>query len=277
MVLSSRRDVEYGLRKRDLFIESLGNLFVDRVICCAKTAQRWTFEKESWLRPDKLSTIYNGVDLARFSETHPEKIRKEFNIPDHVPVVGTVGNLSHKKGIPYLLDAIGLIVLAYPNAKFLLVGQGPLEEEMKEKAIHVAARQQIIFTGPRSDIPDLMSAMDIFVLASLFEGLPNVLLEAMALGKPVVATKVGGIPELIESKGDGILVPPQDPEELAKAVLTLLENPAKAKAMGERGAEKIKNHFLLDRMIDQYDHLYYSLARAKGLLIPEGKIVCAES
>lgn len=277
LVLSSRRDVEYGQRKRDLFIESLGNLFVDRVICCAKAAQRRASEKEFWLSPEKLNTIYNGVDLERFKITHPEKIRKEFDIPDNVPVIGTVGNLSHKKGTPFLLDAMGLIIPAHPHARFLLVGAGPLEKEMKEKAIHLAPRGQIIFTGPRSDIPDLMSAMDIFVLASLFEGLPNVLLEAMTLGKPVIATQVGGIPELIESRGDGILVPPQNPQELARAVLTLLEDPSRAKAMGERGQEKIKTHFLLGRMVDQYDHLYYSLARAKGMLIPEGKPLCVES
>ena len=277
-ILSSRRDVEYGQRKPDQFIEGLGNFFVDRVVCCAKAAERRALEKELGISPEKLVTIYNGIDLERFkSQITTGKIRHEFGIPENAPVIGTVGNLSHKKGLPYFMEAIPEILRAFPETRFLLVGQGPLEKEMKERAAQIPRHKQIIFTGARADVPDLIGAMDIFVLASLFEGLPNVLLEAMSLAKPVVATEVGGIPELVDSAVDGVLVPPKESYALAEAVLSLLKNPAKAQALGERGREKIRKDFVLERMIDQYEELYLSLAESKGLRTPEGKAVCAES
>ena len=278
VILSSRRDVEYGQRRRDQFIESLGNFFVDRVVSCAKAAERWALQKEMGISSEKLVTIYNGVDLTCFGpRAGSPGIRREFGIPEKAPVIGTVGNLSHKKGLPCLLEAIREILQAFPAAWFLLVGAGPLEKEMKEKAKQIPLGRQIIFTGARSDVPDLMGAMDVFVLASLFEGLPNVLLEAMALAKPVVATEVGGIPELVESGVDGILVPSKKSSALAGAVLGLLKNPAKAQALGERGREKVRKDFVLERMIDQYEELYLSLARSKGISVSEGKTVCAES
>jgi len=113
--------------------------------------------------------------------------------------------------------------------------------------------------------------MDIFILASVVEGFPNVLLEALAMAKPVVATRVGGVPELIESGQNGILIPPQNGNALSEAVLSLLKAPERAKAMGQRGEEKIRKNFTLERMLDQYEALYLSLLRSKGKGVPENK------
>ncbi len=278
LILSSRRDVEYGQRKRDQLIERAGNFFVDRVVCCAKAAERWALEKEKGISPEKLITLYNGIDHGRFQpQTVSSEVRRKLGIPGEAPVIGTVGNLSYKKGLPYLMLAVRRILEVLPSAWFLFVGAGPLEKNMKEKAKQIPLGRQIVFTGARSDVPDLMNAMDVFVLASLFEGLPNVLLEAMSLAKPVVATEVGGIPELIEPGIDGILIPPRDPQALAKAAVSLIENPSDAQTMGRRGQEKIRKDFTIGRMIDQYENLYLSLAESKGLAAAEGKTVCAGS
>jgi len=273
VILSSRREIADWQRKRHRILESLGNFFVDRVVCCSKAVEEWTRKKER-ISAGKILTIYNGVDFNRF---HPSpmnfKIRKSFGIPENAPVLGTVANMAVEKGYPYLLEAADQISKANPNVWFLFVGFGPLEKEMKKKAEQIKAHKQIIFLGARSDIPNLLSAMDIFILASVIEGFPNVLLEAMASGKPVVATKAGGVPELIESGKDGLLVAPKNGPALAQAVLSLFGNRQKAEEFARSAEEKIQKNFSLEKMADQYETLYLSLLREKG--IKESLETCA--
>ena len=261
VVLSSRRDVDYGVKGQEVWFENMGNFFVDRVICCAKAAERLTLQRER-IQPKKVLTLYNGVDINRFSPpSNVKEIRRSLGIPDEAPVIGTVANLTPKKGYPYLLKAAEQIFDKVPSAWFLFVGFGYLEKELKEQAKKLSRPNQIVFTGLRHDIPMLLAAMDLFVLASLYEGLPNVLLEAMAMAKPVVATNVGGIPELIESGEDGLLVPPKDSEALASGILSFLTDPNSAEKIGLRAQEKIRKDFSLERMVEQYEALYLSLLK----------------
>ena len=264
VILSSRRELAHWQKARHRWVENLGNGLVDQVICCSEAARQWTLDKEV-IRPEKLLTIYNGVDLKRFELPFQQmEIRTEFGIPRDKPVIGTVANFSYEKGYPYLLEAIERIHHRKPEAWFLLVGSGPLEDEMKKMASKSPAKGQIIFAGNRSDIPRVLAAMDIFVLASLSEGFPNVLLEAMAMARPVVASAVGGIPELVESGQDGILVPHRDSRSLAEAVLHLLDDETQATRLRYLAAEKIKTKFSLERMLDDYEQLYQRILRAKG-------------
>lgn len=263
VILSSRREIASWRRGRHLFLENLGNLFVDRVVCCSRAVQRWTLEKER-IDPDKTLTIYNGVDLDRFDASRNGKeIRREFGIPDGVPLVGTVANFSFEKGYPYLVKAMALILVKNPKVWFLLVGAGPFQEEVRREVQNIPRHEQVIFAGVRSDIPDLVGAMDLFTLASVTEGFPNVVLEAMAMAKPVVATAVGGIPELIQTGGDGILVPAKDGQALARAILSLLNDSQTASQLGSAASEKVRRQYTLNRMVDDYEALYRSFLKGK--------------
>lgn len=271
VVLSSRREVPLWQRLRHRWVENLGNLFVDGVTCCSEAVRTWTLQKES-IQPKKVFTIYNGVDIERFTQaSRASMIREELGIPKDAVLIGTVANFAFEKGYPCLLEAAERILRSDPNVWFLFVGSGPLEKEIKEQVQRLSGSERMVITGSRSDIPDLIGAMDIFVLSSVIEGFPNVLLEALAMSRPVVATRVGGVPELIDSGEDGILVPPKDGEALAEAIGFLLRNPQKARALGIRGAEKVRRSFTLERMIDQYESFYLSLFRSKPPSLAEKK------
>jgi glycosyltransferase involved in cell wall biosynthesis len=262
VAISSRREIAVWQRRKHLWMNRLGNFFADGVICCSRAVEKWTVEKEN-INPRKIRTLYNGVDLGRFcgADHSADSVREEFCVPKDGILIGTVANFSEVKGYPYLLDAARRILCKNPFVWFLLVGGGPLIEETKRMAREIPGHERIVFSGFRTDIPRLIGAMDIFVFASVLEGFPNVLLEAMAMGKPVVATETGGIPELISSGDEGILVPPGNGERLAEGVLSVLENPALGKRFAEKARGKIDSHFSIERMVDQYEQFYLSLFR----------------
>ena len=263
ILISSRRELAHWKKKRHRWLENLGNGFVDRVVCCSEAARNWTIQNER-IDPARVLTLYNGVDLKRFGGAVREsKIRQEFRIPIGVPLIGTVANFSYEKGYPYLLEAVRRIHERRPDAWFLFAGSGRFEQEIKTQANASPAGKRIIFAGQRRDIPEILSGLDIFVLASLVEGFPNVLLEAMAMAKPVVATAVGGIPELITSGKEGLLVPARDGEGLAGAVLALLADSPRAAQFGQEALQKIKSRFSIERMVDDYDRLYRALLDEK--------------
>ncbi|HNV87316.1 MAG TPA: glycosyltransferase [Candidatus Omnitrophota bacterium] len=262
VIISSRREIALWQKRRHLMMVQLGNFFVDHVVCCSQAVREWVLKKEK-ISGKRASVIRNGVDFNRFrNSSRPDcrdKIRQEFGIPAKSFLIGTVANFSIEKGYPYLIDAAAIVLKKRPDARFLFIGGGPLLGEMKQKAEAVSPEGGIIFTGYRSDIPDLIAAMDVFVLASLIEGFPNALLEAMAMGTPVVATETGGIPELVRSGVDGVLVPPKNGERLAETVLTCLNDQQMAQKLGENARNKITNDFSLKRMLDQYEEFYQSL------------------
>jgi glycosyltransferase involved in cell wall biosynthesis len=263
VVISSRREIAYWQKRRHLWLENAGNLFADHVICCSKAAQNWTLKKERG-QAQKTAVIYNGVDLTRFGDTvQGLKIRREFGIPYQAPLVGTVANFSFEKGYVYLLEAIGFVLKENPETWFLLVGGGTLHDEIKQKAKQIPRFGQIVFTGFRSDIPELIDAMDVFTLASVIEGFPNVLLEAMAMAKPIVATETGGIPELIQTGREGVLVPPGNSKALADAILAFFKDRMWASRLGVQGQERIRLNFTLERMVDDYENFYLSSLRKR--------------
>ena len=176
---------------------------------------------------EKIRIIDNGIDLTRFDDTgSPTAIREEFGIKKGVRVIGTVGNLGAEKGHVYLLQAAKGIVSNDESVKFIFVGEGPLRVSLENEASKLGIRDNVIFTGFRTDIPNLLSGMDIFVLPSVIEGLPMVLLEAMAAEKAVVATRVGAISKVVND-GNGILVEPRDVAGLEKAIIRLLASEEK--------------------------------------------------
>ena len=219
----------------------------------------------SGIEPPHITTIYTSVDLDYFSpQPKNEQLLKEFGLAPDCPVIGTVARLSDRKGMPFLLDALKILADGGKRFSCLIVGGGGSSSEekielLKHKAASLGLTPYLVFTGLRSDIPAILSLFDLFVLPSLQEGLGRSLVEAMAAGKPVVASKVGGIPEAVEEGKTGILVPPRDVPALAGALASLLDNPLKARDMGRLGRERAVKVFDEERMADSICSLYREL------------------
>jgi glycosyltransferase involved in cell wall biosynthesis len=168
-----------------------------------------------------------------------------------------VGVFEPYKGHTYLLEAIPLVKKKFSNIRFVLVGDGRTKKELEKLVQSRGLSEDVIFAGyyPQDQIIDAVGAFDIFVLPSLHEGLPYAILDAMSLGKPIVATKVGGIPEQINNGVSGILVPPRDSEELANAIIYLLTNEEKAKEMGLKARKKVRDNFTIKSMVSSMEEL----------------------
>lgn len=199
--------------------------------------------------------VANGVDTEKFN---PNKVigdvRKEFGLGDSL-VIGAVGRLSQEKGHSYLINAFKNIYSQLPSAKLLIVGDGPLRDSLQPTVHSPQLKDKVIFAGKRDNLPAIYKSMDIFVLPSLKEGLPLVLLEAMSMRLPVIATKVGGIPYVM-NKDEGILVSPGNIEELKSSILLLLKDSSLRRRMGEKAREKILSCFSLRSFYQKYIDIY---------------------
>jgi glycosyltransferase involved in cell wall biosynthesis len=217
---------------------------------------------------EKMVLIRNGIDSSRFQETETsEKAKKElkWRLKLDPPIVGTVARLHRQKGIRDLMRAAGQIHRGSPEVKIVVVGGGPLERALRKEAQKLGLERFFVMLGERPDAHALCSLFDIFVLPSLWEGLPLALLEAAAMGKPIVATDIDGVREVIQDGQTGILVPPGNPEKLAQAVLRLLQNKDLAHKLGENARTTILGAFTLSRMIEETEQLYLRLYQAAHL------------
>lgn len=218
-------------------------------------------EKKDHLRfkiaPDeKFTVIHSGVDLTAFSNAriNAPAMREKLGISPEAFVVGTAGRLTPIKGQKYLLEAAAIISPRKPDLFFVFLGDGELASELSKMASSRGIKN-VMFLGWRQDVPEVMSTFDIFVLPSLNEGMGKVLVEAMALGKPIVASDVGGIPDLVIHNHNGLLVPPADVEGLVNSINELLHDPIKRKEMGDRG-KVVAADYSAEAMIQKIDQLY---------------------
>ena len=211
--------------------------------------------------PKKVTVVKNGITLDRFERVHSAaKIRSDLGIPHDCKVIGTVGRISEEKGHIYLLRAAEKVRKQYPKTVFLIVGDGPLRKELQREY----DSPSIVFAGITNDVPHLYHCMDIFVLPSLTEGLPMVLLEAMAARKPLVATRVGAVPNVIQDGHSGCLVEPGDVKGLAQAITDLLANPQKAHHLAKHAHRKVKQDFSSQRMAEKYIEVYQDVLGIRG-------------
>jgi len=223
----------------------------------------------------RLSVIPNGIDCERFGlPGNGEAVRREWNIPPGVPVVGVLARLLRIKGQDVFLRAAALIASNNPHVRFVIVGDNNIDHQYKEELKRLSARlgleDRVVFTGFRTDVPDLLAALSIVVSPSLgLEGLSNSLLESMAAGLPVVATRVGGTPEIVEDGKTGLLVSPGDPEALAAAISRLLQDRPTAKRLGQSARHQVFSRYSLEQAVSSTERLYHDLllrARHKGRL-----------
>ena len=210
--------------------------------------------------PEKFVTVPCGIDLAKFSSPRrsPAEVRAEFGFSPSDIVAGYVGRLVPIKGCEYFLYALELTRRRRSEIKGIIVGDGPLREELEELAKGLGLSESVVFAGVREDIPEIMHALDLFVLTSLNEGLGRVLLEAMACGVPVVASRVGGVAEIVLHRETGLLVPPKDPEEIAGAILEILNDGEKAELFSRKGRERARA-FDVTRMLERTEEVYERL------------------
>ncbi len=217
--------------------------------------------------PKNVHVVFNGVDVEKYKANQEKAVanKHDLNIPDDCSVVGIVARLVPVKDHMTLLRAFQSVVEQMKNVKLLIIGDGECREEMVCLCDALKLTDHVQFLGARDDIQDLLPLFDLFVLSSLSEGLSIALLEAMATGTPVVATKVGGNCDAVADGVTGLLVESQNPKALALAMLRILQDRSFAKEMGSRGRQRVLDHFSLESMTNQYEALYQSaLAPRKG-------------
>lgn len=209
----------------------------------------------------KIRVIRNGIDASRFQKSRADGgLRHELGLPPGAPIVAVISRLTAVKGVEFLLDAIPTVVQRFPDARFLIVGDGDAREGLERRAVRLGLDGRAVFTGFRRGVPEILSEVTVGALPSLSEATSNALLEAMAAGVPVVATRVGGNPEVVEDGVTGLLVPPGDPGALARAICDLLANPELAARFGRAGRRRVIQAFSLERMIRETEGLYSDLA-----------------
>jgi glycosyltransferase involved in cell wall biosynthesis len=227
-----------------------------RVIVISEALGRYTARVEG-VNPDRIVPIHYGLPFA--DPPRPGQVRREFKLPAEAPIIGIVGRLTEQKGHRTLLHAFAGLLDEHPHARLLVVGEGELRPALQTLARELDIAGRVIFTGYRDDAPRLMADCDVVAVPSLWEGFGLVLLEAMNAGKPVVASRVSAIPEIVLDGQTGLLVPPGDAQALASALGRLLGEPALAGEMGRLGRERLRSHFSVERMVDETEQVYRDL------------------
>jgi glycosyltransferase involved in cell wall biosynthesis len=214
----------------------------------------------------EVQMVNDPIDTERFQPAESRKLRREWGIPDTVTCVGYIGKFSHAKGTFDLLEAAAAIIAAQPNVRFLMVGYGTpdVEAQMKRKIAAPGLEQYFHFTGVRQDIPAVLASLDIVISPSWSEGAPRTVIEAMAMQKPIVATNIAAVAELIEHGKSGLLVSPRQPGELAGAVLQMIRHPQFAGECAKAAYQAFHQRYLAQSSMQMIDQLYTHIASQKS-------------
>lgn len=231
----------------------------DRIITVSEDLKSRT---KAWFVPERISAIHNSINLQDITPSKDAtKLKSELGIEANRPVIGTAGRLVPVKGYDTLLETAQLVCASHPETVFVLAGDGPLRSELEAKCKELNLSDNFKFLGFRHDIIDLTNMLDIFIMSSHNEGIPVILLEAMSMAKPVVATSVGGIPEVIQDGKAGFLVSPGDPQALCRACLKLLENDELKRTFGENGKERIEAKFQVAQQAERVAAVYRDICK----------------
>lgn len=253
----------HGLHSRRNRVRRMCARLVDRFVTVSDDLRRWLITQVG-IPERKVVRIHNGVNTTRFAPAESLAQRARIGLGPDQPVIGTVGRLDPVKDQATLIRAFAHARQSHPQTTLLIVGDGPGRAELLRLTASLELGQQVRFLGERADIPDLLRGLDVFVLASIAEGISNTLLEAMATGLPLVATNVGGNPELVEDGVNGLLVPPQEPATLSSALALYLDDPHLRAVHGKASRQRAVATFPLERMRAAYSTLYTSLRAAGG-------------
>jgi glycosyltransferase involved in cell wall biosynthesis len=236
----------------------------DRIITISHHLKRFHVDVEG-LPADRIVTIHYGLDPSAFLQGVGEDVdvRAELDVPTDTPLAGVVGRLTEQKGHAYLLEAFAAVVQEFPSARLLVVGDGKLRPALERQVAHLGLCGSVTFTGRRENVPHIMLALDVLVMPSLWEGFGLVLLEAMAAGKPLVASRVSAIPEIVVDGETGFLVPPGDSHSLAQTLLKVLRDPELGRRMGRKGRARLEREFSVEKMVRATERIYDTLIDGK--------------
>ena len=267
-VIATIMSVDAWRKWYHVLLDRLTSPCVDLWISNSKAGKKVAMKREKFSAA-KIKVIHNGINLTeyqRIAEHEIMKLKRKYGIAQDDIVVGEVANLREMKGHLDVIDAIPTIIQQYPNTKFFFAGEDVSNGEIERYAKIKGVDKYIIFAGYCDNIPEILSIFDIFILPSLWEGLPTSIIEAMAIGLTIIASNVGGIPELINSGENGILIEPRSPQQLASTILYLLKNKDVAKLMGERNIGRARQNHDIESKARDFENTYINLLknRRKG-------------
>jgi glycosyltransferase involved in cell wall biosynthesis len=261
---NNRTDLDEEPRRRQWMERWTARLMARRLVVVSELLRD---EIRTWfgLAPDRVITIANGVDTARFhrdSSFDRTAVRRALTGGDY-PLITNVARLVPQKAQHHLLEAARIVLATAPDVRFVLLGDGPLRADLEAQAAALGISDKVIFAGFRPDVPDVLAASDVFVLSSLWEGMPVALLEAMAAGCTAVATDVGGVAQVLQNEVTGLLVPPGDPAALAAALLRCITDPAYARQLGAAGQAWTTQEYGMRAWVGKWETLYLQELRRK--------------
>jgi glycosyltransferase involved in cell wall biosynthesis len=247
----------FGPLKTSLFIliERITALITDNIITLTDRGKQEHIDLKI-AAGHKFVTIYSGIDVHVEAADTGEELKNKLSIPQDRIVFGSVARLEPIKGVSYLIEAMAEVVKKHPQTHLVLVGDGKERGALKQQVNTLDLGAHVTFTGFQKNVNAYLQIMDVFVLASLNEGMGRVFLEAMVFGKPVIGTRVGGVPEIIQDGQNGFCVESKNPQALSHAMLQLIENPALREQIGSRGKIMAGEKFSLEKMVSDIEHLY---------------------
>lgn len=256
IIFHTEHNTYYWKKSYHVWIDRSLSVFTKKIISVSQAVKDFTIKQEK-IPKEKFVVIYNGIDDKEFSMIkYKNRIREEFKISPQIDIVGSIGRLVPQKGYEYFFYAAKEVKQKVRSVKFLLAGDGPLRSNLEELVKKMELSEDVVFTGFRRDLVEVIGAMDIFVLPSLYEGFGFSFVEALAMDKPVVATNVGPVPEIIKHNITGKLVPVKDFHTMAKEIIFLLKNKEMAQRLGRKGGEFVREKFTLKEMIKKTESLY---------------------
>ena len=266
IIASERNAGEMGKDKNRymIYIDKILSLFSDGIICNSLHCSNNLITKYSF-DVKKVFIVHNGIN----GNDYLGESRCSSSTKSLPKVIGTIGGLNQKKNHKLFLSIAKAVLdmSENKNIKFLVIGDGPLKKELETHSKHLGIGDNVIFTGERTDIPELLHSMDIFVMTSSYEGLSNTIMEAMSAGLPVIATNVGGNSELIVNGESGFLCASNNAIVFSEKVLSLINNEDKARQMGEHGKRRIEEEFGVERMVSETETIYNNIVKQKSALL----------
>jgi glycosyltransferase involved in cell wall biosynthesis len=245
-------------------------MFNDHVVAVSDATRRFQ-RRRNLVREKRIETIYGFMDYPRFAGVSCEaaaQIRQEWGLDAQTPLLGIIGDIIPRKGQLHLIRALPLILASCPDVHLAIIGEPKRGVEyfhkVRAEAERLGVNDHILWVGHRNDVPHILSALDVYVLASLDEMFPVAVLEAMAAGRAIVATRVGGVPECVQNRETALLVPPEDPDALAQAILALLTNPQMRRQLGDQAREVAHSQFSVESQTPRIEAVFERVIHRSG-------------
>ncbi len=275
MIISNRRDMGFWRNALHVAAYRVVNGWVNKIVTVSDSIKEMIIEQEG-LKPGRIEVIYNGVEVPENIQADLQELRGRTGLKSSDTVIMHVANLKSVKGHRYLLEAFSRISTTYPDVKLVLIGKDEMNGQLQEMAKQLNISDKVLFLGKQDKVQNLLKLADICVLPSLSEGMSNAILEYMAAAKPVIATNVGGNPELINDGINGLLIEKENADQLQDAILKLIADKNKCLSMGQNGLLRVKNEFSMEAMIANYEKLFIKKMIKVLHLISSGGLFGAE-